>query len=81
MEKLKRLALSVALMSVLAASAFAGETPAPPCAPGETQGPPCTSQSVTNDSTAPGEMPTPPASESLKLIDLAEQVVWSLLLF
>ena len=55
MKKLKRLALSLTLMSVLAAAAFAGETNAPPCAPGETQSPPCAAQSVNDDSAVPGE--------------------------
>ena len=81
MGNLKRLLVSFTLTCVLAVSAFAGETPYPPCAPGQTESPPCSSQSVTDDSTAPGETQGPPASQALDVIDLAEVAVWSLLLF
>ena len=85
MTNLKRLALALSLMSVLAVVSLAGEipsppgaTPAPPCAPGETGTPPCSSQSVTDDSTAPGEMTGPPASATGDVISIAEAALWSL---
>jgi hypothetical protein len=81
MKNLRKLGLSLTLMSVLSVTAFAGETDTPPCTPGETGTPPCTSQAVTNDSVDPNQLPSTQSSESLKLIDLAEDVVWSLLLF
>lgn len=91
MEKLKKLTLSFTLMSVLALSAFAGETASPPydpgqtstppCVPGETAAPPCASQSVNYDSTDPGQSETPPTSGTLDITNIAEAVVWSLLLF
>ena len=83
MQNLKKLILALTVTILFAGSAVAGETPTPPCVPGETSGPPCTSQAVTNDSVDPNQLPLPstPASDSLKLIDLAEEVVWSLLLF
>jgi hypothetical protein len=80
MNKLQRLFLSFTLMSVLAASAFAGETPSTPCAPGETQTPPCSSQSVSDGSTVTGEVNSPPASD-IDVIGIAEIALGSLLLF
>lgn len=67
MKNLKRLGVSVTLMSVLAVVAFAGDTSSPPCAPpdpGITNTPPCASaQITTDDSAAPGTVNSPPASE------------------
>ena len=71
MNKLKRLALSLTLIAVLAPAAFAGETDAPPCAPGETHAPPCTAQPLTDDSADPGETETPPA---LPVVDVTDAV-------
>lgn len=73
MNNLKRLVVSLSLMSVLAMTAFAGETQTPPCAPnpGETSCPPapCSSaQMTTDDSTAPGETQTPPAPDVTTII-------------
>jgi hypothetical protein len=64
MTTLKRLIVCLALVSVLAVTAFAGEIPSPPapCEPGETSSPPCSAQSVTGGETAPGEIPSPPVS-------------------
>lgn len=81
MEKLKRLAVSFALMSVLAVAAFAGETNCPPCVPGETQGPPCTVQPLSDDSAAPGETSGPPTTPAVDITDIAETVMWALSLF
>ena len=83
MEKLRKLAVSFTLMSVLAMAAFAGETQTPPCAPGELLTPPCSSapQTATDDSSAPGETLTPPVSNAVDVIDIAEAALWSLLLF
>jgi hypothetical protein len=85
MNKLKRLAVSFTLMSVLAVTTFAGET-APHCLPGQTNSPPCASQSVTDDSTAPGQTPTGPGQtecppHTVDLMDIVEAALWSLLLF
>ncbi len=88
MTKPKRLALSFTLICVLAIAAFAGETLNPPCAPGDILTPPCSSQSVNDDSTAPGETPTgpgqtgtPPVSNTVDLVGLVEAALWSLSLF
>jgi hypothetical protein len=82
MEKLKGLALSFTLMSVLAVAAFAGETPMPPCAPGETEGPPCSSAPVTNNgSTEPGQTSSPPASDTIDVIAIAEAAFWALTIY
>jgi hypothetical protein len=54
MRNLKRFGISVALLCVLAMTAFAGETNSPPCTPGETNSPPCSvAQTAPDDSTAP----------------------------
>lgn len=81
MEKLKRLAVSFTLMSVLAASALAGETPSPPCVPGETLSPPCSSQSVNDDPVVPGQTSSPPALPVVSVTGMAETMLWALLLF
>lgn len=84
MKNLKKLGLSFALISVLAITAFAGETPTGPCAPGETPTGPCQSASITlDDSVAPGETPTPPASTAgydYSLADAAVDLLQSVLL-
>ena len=68
MKNLKRLGLSVTLISILAAAAFAGETPTGPCAPpapGETPTGPCAAAQMTPaDSDASGETPTSPAASA-----------------
>lgn len=80
MKNLKRLALAVTLMSVLAAVSYAGETGTPPCTPGETGTPPC-SQIVSEDPTLSGETGTPPASDTLDMVDIVDVALWSLTLF
>lgn len=65
MKNLKRLGLSFVLTSVLAVTAFAGETPTGPCAPGEVNSPPCAAAPMTpDDSVAPGDTNSPPASNA-----------------
>ena len=81
MKYLRNLSLSLTVICALAASAFAGDTPAPPCIPGELQGPPCAAQSVTDDSTDPGELLTPPAQPTVSVTAMAEAVLWALSLF
>lgn len=81
MKNLSKLLLPAALTTFISVTALAGETHTPPCSPGEIQSPPCSSQPVYNDSTTPGELTSPPASNTTDLIDLAETVIWSLLLF
>ena len=80
MNHLKRLVVSLTLTCVLAVSVFAGETNTPPaCNPGETNTPPCTSQSLSDGSSALGEANTPPNSEVVDLLDIAEAVLWTLI--
>jgi hypothetical protein len=93
MKTLKSIGLSLTLITLLSTAVFAGETPSPPyvcgetatppcaCAPGETSGPPCASQSVYDVSAVPGETHTPPALSEVAVTDLAETLLWSLLLF
>ena len=81
MKQLKSLGLTFILMSVLAATVFAGEVQSPPCVPGETNAPPCTSQSATDDTTGLSESLTPAASDTVDIVDLAEAVGWALSLF
>ena len=85
MKSLKRFSVSTVLTLVLAASAFAGETQAPPCAPpepGETQAPPCaTAQYVPDDSATPGQTDTPPSSsDTVSFADVAVDVVQGVLM-
>ena len=81
MKYLRKLPLSLTLICVLAAAAFAGETGSPPCAPGETGSPPCPAQSVSDDSTDPGETLAPPVLPVVNVTDLTEAVMWALSLF
>ena len=84
MKNLKRLTLSFALVCALVTTTLAGETncpPLPPCVPGETQSPPCQAQSVDDESAALAETSTPSAEPVLDVTDIAETLLWSLLLF
>jgi hypothetical protein len=84
MNHLKRLAVSLILTFVLAASVFAGETNTPPaCAPGETNTPPCVGQSVNEETptTILGETNTEPTYDVVDLLDIGEAVLWALTLF
>lgn len=81
MNHLKRLALSLTLICALTAAAFAGETNTPPCAPGQTESPPCVGQSVNDDPVVPGQTESPPAVTAIDVTDIAETLLWALLLF
>lgn len=81
MNYLKRLTLSLTMTSVLAVTAFAGETSSPPCVPGETSSPPCAAQSVSDDSADPSGTLTPPAAPVVSVTDITEAVMWALSLF
>jgi len=81
MKNLKRLGLSFTLVAVLSTAVFAGETPSPPCVPGETNSPPCTAQSANDDPVVPEQTETPPALTAVDVTDIAETVLWALLLF
>ena len=79
MNKLKRLAASIALMCVLAVTTFASTLP---CAdPGQTTTPPCLSQSANGDSADPGEILTPPAVPAVDVTDIAETLLRASSLF
>jgi hypothetical protein len=76
MQNLRRLGLSFTLVSVLAMTAIAGETPTPPCAPGETHSPPCASaQMMAGDSVAPGQTDTPPAANNENEFSFAAEAI------
>ena len=81
MKNLKNIGLSLMLTGVLATAVFAGETPTPPCVPGETQSPPCPTQSVSDDPVVPGETSTTSDEPVVYVTDIAETLIWSLLLF
>jgi hypothetical protein len=84
MNSLKRLSAAVALTFVLGVSAFAGEISTPPCAPpapGDINTPPCAAQAISDDSTAPGQTDTPPASNAIDMPSFAEAAMNLLLLF
>ena len=66
MKNPKRLIATIALTFVLGATALAGETNCPPCAPpepGETSSPPCSGGQMAGDN--PGLVSTPSASDYL----------------
>lgn len=87
MNKLKRLALSVIFMCVLAVATFAGETQPPTCEPGQTNSPPCSSH-VNGDSTdpgqnliVPGQTSTPASDTAVDVTDIIDAALWALSLF
>ena len=80
MKYLRKLPLALTLICILAAAVFADETIKPPCAPGETGTPPCSSQSTNDLPVVPGETLTPP-EPVITVTDIAETLLWSLLLF
>ena len=80
MTTLRRFLICLALTTVLAMSALAGETSGPPCAPGETGAPPCSGQSVTDGPTDPGETNGPPSS-AFDLTTIVDGVQLALSLF
>jgi hypothetical protein len=82
MTNLKRLVVTLCLMSVLAVTALAGETQSPPCPPpepGETQCPPCSSAQQVTDDPTPGDIQSPPAAETLVITTIADAAVGVLL--
>ena len=81
MNKLRRLAVAIALTSVFALTAFGGETNSPPCEPGQTNSPACAAQSANDDSADPGETSGPPAVPAVDVTDITEAVMWALSLF
>ena len=84
MNNLRRLVVTLCLTSVLAVTAFAGETPAPPCTPdpGATQAPPCaTAQLATDDSSNPSQTETALASDTSNTVDVVSVVEEALLQF
>ena len=81
MKHLRNLILSLSFALILVVPGFAGETQAPPCVPGETAAPPCPAQSVNDDPVVPGETSSPPALPAVDVTDIAETLLWSLLLF
>ena len=87
MNNLRRLVATLCLTSVLAITAFAGETPTPcaPPNPGETESPPCAiAQMTTDDSSNPGQTETPPASDTSNTFDVvsfAEETLLQFLMF
>ena len=85
MKTLKRLTLAVSLVLVVAASALAGETNAPPCSPpdpGETNAPPCSGVMLGDDS-ADSQASMQSASSDLELAayDAAVNALESMLIF
>lgn len=81
MTTLRKLGLSFTLIAVLFTAVSAGETSTPPCAPGETNAPPCAAQSMNDAPVIPGETLSPPALPAVDVTDIAETLLWSLLLF
>ena len=82
MNNLKSLVVTLSLTSILATTAFAGETSTPPCSPGETSTPPCSSaQLATEDSASPGVTQTPPGSVVVDVTLVVEEALLKLLLY
>jgi hypothetical protein len=85
MKNLRRLSTAVLLTLVLAVAAFAGEMSSPPCAPpdpGETQAPPCAAAPMaSHDPATPGQVDTPPASDTVDIVSVVDAAMNLLLLF
>jgi hypothetical protein len=82
MKSLKRLSAVIALTFVLGLSAFAGDVETPPCVPGDISTPPCAAAQMTpDDSTAPGQLETPPASDTADILAVVDAAMNLLLFF
>ena len=82
MNSLKKLFVALSLICLLAVSAFAGETDAPPCVPGETPTPPCSSAPLTStDPVAQGDTQASPDTELVSVTTVLEDSLMVLLLF
>lgn len=81
MKSLKRLSTAVVLTFVLGVSVFAGDINTPPCAPGDISTPPCAAQMAPDESTAPGQTDTPPASNPVDILSVVEATMNLLLIF
>jgi hypothetical protein len=85
MKNLKHLGVALVLTFVLSLSAFAGEMSTPPCASpdlGEMSTPPCsTAQPSSDDSAAPGDISTPPASNTVDIVSVVDAALNLLSLF
>jgi hypothetical protein len=84
MTNLRRMLPVVVLTLVLAIAGVAGEINSPPCAPpepGQTETMPCGGGQSVSDNTTPGQLETPPASDSVDLVTVAEDAITTLLLF
>jgi hypothetical protein len=85
MKNLKRLGAALVLTFVLGLSAFAGEVETPPCAPpdpGILDTPPCAAVPLSpGNSTAPGQLETPPASNTADILAVVDAAMNLLLFF
>ncbi|HMG74996.1 MAG TPA: hypothetical protein VK582_15955 [Pyrinomonadaceae bacterium] len=86
MKNLKKLGVAAVLTLMLSLSVFAGEMLTPPCAPpepGEMLTPPCVTQVASDDPTTSGQLETPPASNAVEMLTVAEamNVLQSMLTF
>ena len=82
MKNLKRLGAAIALTFALGLSAFAGDVDTPPCAPGDILTPPCAAARLSaDDSAAPGETDTPPASNTVDIVSVVDAAMNLLSLF
>lgn len=69
MKSVKRLLVAITLTIVVAGTALAGETNAPPCPnPGETNAPPCTDNQLLSDEPVDQNAPTSDTVETLTLV-------------
>ena len=84
MKNLKRLGAAAVLTVMLSLSVFAGDMPTPPCAPpepGQMPTPPCATQMASDDPATPGEVETPPASNTVDMVSVVDAAMNLLLLF
>jgi hypothetical protein len=78
MNNVKRLCLIISMTLVLAASAFAGETQSPPCAPpdpGEVHAPPCEAAQLTSNDPTLGQTSTPPSASAVTEYVVADTAI------
>ena len=84
MHNLRRLVVTLCLTSVLAITAFAGETQSPPCTmdPGITQTPPCaTAQMATDDSSQTETALASDTSNTVDVVSVVEETLLQFLIF
>jgi hypothetical protein len=83
MNHVKRLVVTLSLISVLSITSFAGDINTSPCTPpdpGQMSTPPCaTAQLATDDATNSGQPDAPPEADAMVIVTIVDAAIEALL--